>query len=155
MQAEQTPTAKKRKRAKKKERSGRCVTPAATRYGSGRCMTPAAEQDDENEVNEESSRSKSGGLKSTSASSGSDLEKERLTASSNQVAPCNRAQKTGCREYHPVKTRSGRVSKPPKWMGDTIHLAYRDSVKEKSSGSKWGKLRDEMQLEIAKEKALD
>ncbi|GMF36076.1 unnamed protein product [Phytophthora fragariaefolia] len=65
-----------------------------------------------------------------------------LTVSEQRDAPRSKASKTGCSEYW---TKSGRVLKPPRWLGDTIHLAYRDSIEKKRPA----------QFEIAKEKGMD
>ncbi|OWZ09813.1 LOW QUALITY PROTEIN: hypothetical protein PHMEG_00017425 [Phytophthora megakarya] len=65
-----------------------------------------------------------------------------------------KSRKTGCREPWSVKPRSGRVSKPPPWLGDTLHLAFRSSLEKNLGGScQWNKEVDQMQLEMAKEKA--
>ncbi|GMF15920.1 unnamed protein product [Phytophthora fragariaefolia] len=58
-------------------------------------------------------------------------------------------------KYCPV-TRSGRVSKPPSWIGDYIFDAYANTNSDEfmCCSVSWEKSREEMQHAIAKEQAL-
>ncbi|GMF56088.1 unnamed protein product [Phytophthora fragariaefolia] len=150
-----TPNQMKRKRARRKMRSSeRCATLPNDNLNSGRCMIPIVQQEDKNEKVQWSSTRKSGDIATTTnekLDADGDSRVDDVTVSDQRDAPRSKAPKTGCREY---RTKSGRVSKPPRWLGDTIHLALRDSIEKKKSASStgWDAARDQMHFEIAKER---
>lgn len=145
--------------AKKKRRSGRRKAPAVEVQLRQSCDDKRSS--DELPARERPSIPTVRGIMTTDSEMPSARDassKEGLTASTKRGLREYVASEGACTEVCPV-TRSGRVSKPPSWFGDYIHVAYSNTNPEEDavcSGSvEWAKAREELQRAMAKEKALD
>ncbi|GMF15428.1 unnamed protein product [Phytophthora fragariaefolia] len=82
-----------------------------------------------------------------------DAEVSRANGNSNESSPPERTGKEAS-----TVTRSGRISKPPHWFGDFIHLAYIATNPKRHNqlaSTVWEKAREELQYDMAKVKAFD